>query len=166
MSMTFSGCILDGKLNLPSAQKALRESYLSSMPSGTLIEETIKKISPKKTHKQVKAIFGLCLTMIIQTFSDNGWDSSILLKLPTPTGNAVSKNLLKEYLYAVCPINDDEGNKITLSAATIEQAGKFIDEIRNFAASQWGIAIPEPDINWRGAAQKQSRSVVDRKEIK
>ncbi len=126
------------------------------MKSGTPIEETLRKISPHKTNKQIKTIFGLCLTTIIQGFNDNGWDSSILLNLPKPTGIGVSKVLLKEYLYAVCPISNDSGGRVTLSDATIEQAMKFIDDIRNFASSQWSIYVPEPNPDWRTKKAKDS----------
>lgn len=147
--MIYTGKIQDGRLTLPNVQRESRKLFLSSMPSGTLIKETIVKISPNKTHKQIKTIFGLVLTMIVEEFNNNGWDSSMILNLSKPTGVEISKNLLKEYFYAVCPISDDEGNNVTLSSASIEQARKFIDNVRNFAVSQWGINIPDPDPNWR-----------------
>ncbi len=147
--MDFHCTIQNGRLTLSDVQERLRRQSLASIKDGTLVRETIVREGRNKTHQQIKTIFGLVIAMIIQSFEDNGWDSSIILNTELPTGIPVSKDLLKEYFYIVCPIYDDEGNRITLSKATIEQAMKFIDDIRNWSASQWSIAVPDPDPNWR-----------------
>lgn len=147
--MDFHGTIQKGRLTLPAAQKELRMRSLASMKDGTNVRETIVREGRNKTHQQIKTIFGLVIATIIQSFEDNGWDSSILLNTKQPTGVPVTKGLLKEYFYSMCPIENDEGDRITLSKATIEQAMKFIDNTRNWAASQWSIHIQNPDPNWR-----------------
>jgi hypothetical protein len=121
------------------------------MKDGTPVKMKLTRISPHKTHQQVKTIFGLVIAMIIDVFEERGTDSSVLLNTDKPTGVPVSKDLLKEYFYVVCPIYDSDSNRITLGSrkVTIEKAAQFIDEIRNFAATQWSIDVPDPDPNWK-----------------
>ena len=143
-----------GVLTLPSSQKILRQHFLTSIKDGTRVIETIEKDTKPKTHAQVKTIFGLAIAQIISDFEHRGWDSSMLLNMPKPTGIGISKGLLKEFLYAVCPIYDENDKPITLSKSDTAQASKFFDDIRNYAASQWSIYIPEPNIDWKSEYSK------------
>ncbi len=138
-----------GVLTLTSSQRMLRQHFLTSIKDGTRVIETITRDTKPKTHAQAKTIFGLAIAQIVAEFNDRGWDSSMLLNMPKPTGVEVSKGLLKEFLYAVCPIYDDNDKFITLSKADTRQAAKFFDDIRNFSASQWSIYIAEPNPNWK-----------------
>lgn len=138
-----------GVLTLTSSQKKLRQHFLASMKDGTRVIETIVRDTKPKTHAQVKTIFGLAIAQIAADFNDRGWDTSMLLNMTKPTGVPVSAGLLKEFLYAVCPIYDENDKLITLSKTDTRQAAKFFDEIRNYAASQWSIYIPEPNPNWK-----------------
>ena len=134
---------------LTQSQKLLREHYLTSIKDDTRIVETITRDTKPKTHAQVKTIFGLAIAQIVDEFESRGWDSSMLLNMPKPTGVEVSKGLLKEFLYAVCPIYDDNDKLITLSKADTRQAAFFFDDIRNHAASQWEIYIQDPNKLWK-----------------
>ena len=147
--MEFYPTIKSGEPNYPPVQLAMRERYLHSLKDGTKLKETYTKLGKPKSHQQVKTIFGLVIATVLQGFDDNGWDSSILLNMEKPTGVPVSVGLLKEYFYAVCPIEDDDGDRITLSSkkCTMAKAAKFINETRNIASSQWSIYIPDPDPN-------------------
>jgi hypothetical protein len=147
--MEFHGTILKEQLYLSIIQKELRQQFLASLKDGTLIKETLTKRGQNKTYQQVKAFWGMVITMTLAEFDDRGWDTSYLLNMDKPTGIAISKDLLKEYFYAVCPVFDENGKRITLSKMTIEQAMKQFEMVRNFAASQWSIYIPDPDPNWR-----------------
>ena len=147
--MEFHGTIQNGRHCLPIPLEKLRQQYYQSMKDGTPVKMVLTRISPHKTYQQVKTIFGLVIARILDVFEDNGWDSSIILNTERPTGVPVSKELLKEYLYSVCPIYDRDGNRVTLSKATIEKAAQFIDEARSWAATQWGINVPDPDPNWK-----------------
>lgn len=109
----------------------------------------IKRLGKPKSQDQLGAIFGLAIAQIIAEFNDLGMDTSYLIKTDKPTGIGVTTDLLKEYLYAVCPIYGDSGGRITLSKANTSQAAKFFDDIRNYASSQWGIVIPDPNPKWR-----------------
>lgn len=146
--MEFHGTIQNGQIQLPDVQSELKSRFLSSLKDGQLIKLTIVKSDTSKTHQQIKAIFGLAMARVCDEFEDRGWDASVLLGNVIPTGTKVSKNLLKEYFYMVCPICDDSGNKVTLSQASIPQAAKFFEDIRAWSASQWQVDIPNPDPNW------------------
>lgn len=132
-------------------QKELRERFLATCKDGTRITEEIQRVRMAKSHQQVKAYFGLALRVILEAFDDRGWDSSLLLGNVVPTGVPVSEGLLKEYLYAVCFPSDDDGNLITISSSkmTTDKQAKLFDDVRNWAASQWHIIIPDPDPDWR-----------------
>lgn len=147
--MQFFGTIKQGKVTLTQSQNLLRGHFLASIRDDTRIVETIERDTKPKTHAQVKTIFGLAIAQIMSDFESRGWDSSMLLNMPKPTGIAVSKGLLKEFLYAVCPIYDENDKLITLSKSDTTQASKFFKDIRNHAASQWSVYIPEPNINWK-----------------
>jgi hypothetical protein len=150
MPKKFRGQIADGKLNFPIMQDELRQWCLTTW-NGKQVVETITLWRPGKSHQQVKAIFGLAIGTIKREFDDRGWDTSILLRTDTPTGIAVSDMLIKEYLYAACPIFDDHGDAITLSHKDCDtsRAAKFLMDIQAFAATQWNIYIPDPDKSWR-----------------
>lgn len=150
--MEFHYIVQDGRLTLSAVQMELRERYVTSLKNGSLIRETLTKAETSKTHAQIKAIFGLAIAFVLDEFEHRGWDSSIILGGDIPTGVPVSKVLLKEYFYIVCPICDDEGNKKSLSKANIEQANKFLKDIGNWSAAKWQIVIPEPDKEWQKKA--------------
>lgn len=146
--MELHGEILNHELTLSDIQSKSRQQWLASLKDGTRVKETLVRETKEGTYQQIKTIFGLVIAMIVTGFNDLGWDSSYLLKTDLPTGVPITKGLLKEYFYIVCPIEDEEGNRITLSKANIMQRMKFIDDTRNFAASQWGMDIPDPNPNW------------------
>jgi len=158
----FHGIVKQGRFLLPPVQKQLRERLLASMKDGTRVKEGLVREVRDGTYKQLQTIFGLVINYIIVSFNDLGWDSSILLKTDLPTGVPVTKGLLKEYFYIVCPIEDEEGNRITLSKANIMQRMKFIDDMRNHAASQWGIDIPDPNPNWQQKVEAKNEGKYNR----
>jgi len=157
--MKFVGNISQGRLTLSVSQNALRKNYLQNLKDGTQISEEIKPIRKGKTHQQVKAIFGLALATVKAEFDDRGWDTSFLYNLSIPTGIEVSVNMLKEYFYGVCPIYSEEGQRITLSHKDCDTkaASNFLEEVRNWSASQWGIYIAEPNPDWKEENGKETK---------
>lgn len=147
--MELTGVIKNGSLMLSQTQLVLRKNWLKSLKDGTLISEELSVHRKPKSWQQVKTHWGLVISTILETFSDNGWDSSILLNLPIPTGVEVTKGMLQEYLYAACPVHNEAGERITLSKMDTLQASKFFEMVRNFASSQWGCYIPDPDPNYK-----------------
>ena len=85
---------------------------------------------------------------------DMGYDTSFILNTDKPTGIGITAEHLTTFFYSVCPMFDDDGKHITLSKSNTKQAAKFFDDVRNYLASQWGIHIPEPDIDWKEKSEK------------
>jgi len=139
---------LDGEPFKPSKyDESLFTLFEKQAPAGRY-KITIARKLPDKSQKQLGVIFGLVIGKTLAAFDDLGYDTSYLLKLDKPTGTEVTVELLKEYLYAVCPIFDEQGKRVTLSKMDVAQATKFINDIRNFISSQWEIYIDDPDKDW------------------
>ena len=128
-------------------QLELRRRYIHSLKNGTPLSEKIEPIKQAKTHQQVKTIFGLAIMKILDEFERRGIGTDELLNLDEPTGEPVSKGMLKEYLYAVCPIYNEDGKRITLSHkdCTKECASNFIKSIQHWAQRRYEIFIPDPN---------------------
>ena len=147
--MKIYGVINHGEFSATEEQARLEAHDLKQYKDGTLAVRMTQRYSQPRTQHQLGAHFGLALTFIIETFNDRGYDTSIIYKLELPTGIGVTKDLLKDFFYSACPIFDGNGDKITLGKASIEQTAKHFDDIRNYAASQWQIVIPEPNKDWK-----------------
>lgn len=156
--MKIYGTIINRDFVASPEQDRLEKHYFASLKNGTLITKEYKKFRQSKTWKQVKVIWGLAMTTIAQHFEDNGWDTSKLLRIDHETGNKCSPEQIYEYLCEVCPIYED-GQRITLSKMSIEQAGEFYNACRNFAASNWFVEIPKADINWKNKKKNISRGI-------
>jgi len=149
--MKFINTVQNGSLTAAIPQRTLERRYLSSLPDGTRVTKEIKPIRESKTHKQVKTIFGLVIMDALQQFEDRGIGTDELLHLEIPTGNAITMGFLKEYLYAVCPMYNEDGRRITISHKDCDTkcAHDFINAARNHLASQYQVFIPDPDPNWQ-----------------
>lgn len=161
------GTIKNGHIELTAVQADLRQRTLANYKDGTRIVEIIKREVHAKSWEQVKMHWSLTVGTIKAAFDDRGVDTSALIPhAKLPTGTPVSRGLLQEYIYAVCPIFDDDGNRITLSKMSTVQASEFFESIRNYFASNWGIVIHDPDPNWRdkhdnGTNRKDSPEVPE-----
>ena len=148
--MRFVGEIKDGVFILSDSQLQARKNYLSKQKDGASVSEELKVVRKPKTQQQLGAFFGLAIKTIKMEFDDRGIDTSYLLpQAEVPTGIPVSEGLLKEYLYAVCAVFDDDGKRLTLSGMSTKTAAEFFDNVQNFAASNWSICIPEPSPDWK-----------------
>ena len=127
--------------------KSLLALFEKQAPVGRYKVTYARKL-PDKSQKQLAVVFGLVIGQTLDAFENLGYDTSYLLKLDKPTGTEVTVELLKEYLYAVCPIFDEQGKRVTLSKMDVAQATKFINDIRNFISSQWEIYIDDPNKDW------------------
>ena len=146
-----NGIPKEGQLWLPRMLSEQRRNWLLSLTTKDRVTETLVVQKEGKSWNQVKMIFGLVLATIVRHFDEFGWDTSVLFKLPEPTGIPVDENNLREYLYAACPLYDEDGKAIRLSETTAytDNVAKWVDNIMVFAATQWHCYIPNPDPNWR-----------------
>ena len=133
-------------------QKRLYLSWLLNIKDGTLIVSTHKIFRPHKTYQQVKTHFGLLINTVIVKANDEGIDTSRFLRMlvreDLPTGIGLTKDFVHQLLYALCPVYDEEGGRVTLSKMNTEQASFFLNMCRNLLAGR-GIYIPDPNPNWK-----------------
>lgn len=148
MQWEFYGTVQRGQFTLSPEQLLIRQQALAGMKDGTQVFERIGSYSQPKTSAQLKAFWGLFIASVLSEFNDRGYDTSYLYRIEKPTGNQISGERLKDYMYEVCPVfNGDK--RITISQMDVEQMCKFFDACRNWAASQWDIHVPEPDKNYK-----------------
>jgi hypothetical protein len=95
---------------------------------------------PAKTLNQVKAHFGLAVMMIRQQMIDLGW---------AICGVAPSKDMIHEILIKCCGGVGPLGQTVRLSEQTIDENMKFFENIRDWAATELHLVIPDPDPNYR-----------------
>jgi hypothetical protein len=75
------------------------------------------------------------------------------------TGNPIRKDFLKEILYTLCPIYDENGRRKTIQSMSIEEMSRFYEDSDNLLAAL-GIVIPECDKEWK---KKKIESITDMK---
>lgn len=107
---------------------------------GKFVNVTLKRTGPMKTHKQLGAYFGLAVMMIRDAMIDQGW---------SVCGVAPNKDMIHEILLKACGGVGTMGESLRLSEMTIEQAARFFDNCRHWAATQLHMNIPDPDPAWR-----------------
>lgn len=142
--MKFIGTVQKGHILLSPEQARQRTALLADM-EGKVAEETIVKHYEAKSNQQIKTWWGLFATIVKTEFDDMGWDTSYFFNLDKPTGIGITTELLKEYMYSVVPIYDEQGKRVTMSKMNTKQMSKFFNDCRNWAATQWYINTPEPE---------------------
>lgn len=136
----YIGTIQGGNFRLSPDQASARQRYLAGQKDGTVVEEVFAKVYALRSQKQLGSWFGLFCQTVLAALSDRGWDTSYIFKLSQPTGIEVTKDLLKEFMYSVCSTKGK-----TMSKMDTKEMAEFFDSCRNFVASQWSIAVAEPD---------------------
>lgn len=142
-----------GTLVFPTPEERQRTEWLMRY-SGKFVKEHLQLRTALRTNQQIKCHFGLLINSVIAQANDDGLDTSSFLKLlvkeDSPTGVGLTKDFLHELFYCVCPVYRD-GQRITLSRMTIDEASRWFDECRNLLASR-GIFVADPDPNWQREA--------------
>ncbi len=147
--MDFYGTKQNGKPTYPPVIAEQRRKAWDKVPEGSLFKTSLVVPRDPKTHQQVKAQWSMVIGMTIEELDARGYDTSFLFNLPKPTGIAIKGKQLQAFLYAACPTYAEDGRELTLSKMDTQQASEFFEACRAFLASQWGVVIPNPDINWR-----------------
>jgi flavodoxin len=114
--------------------------WLDNLKDGTMIKAEYKIFRAKHSDNQRKAHFGLVVDMIRQQMEELGWD--ICGVLP-------NKKMIHEILKKCCGGVGSNGETMGLSEMDTEQASKFFENCRTWAASQLSLNIPDPDPNWK-----------------
>ena len=125
------------KLQMPNDELLMR--WLKDC-EGSFVKAKWTKVGKQKSHKQVKTHFGLAVAMIRQTMIDKGWSIC---------GVAPNKKMIHEILTKCCGGVGPLGEMKRLSEMTTEEAFKFFENVRDWASTQLGIYIPDPDPHWK-----------------
>lgn len=147
--LVIKGKTSNGSFTMSPMQLQLKRNWLKAHKDETEISMTLSDKKPK-SKKQLGAHFGLAINTIIEEFDSRGWDSSVIYKLEKNNGVGVYVDMLQNYFYALYP-TFYEGKWITMSDQNFSSAdeSRFFEAIRNHAASQWSIYIPEPNPEWK-----------------
>jgi hypothetical protein len=141
---------LDGKKPVPELKTLDLDMFWQNAPAGRYTVE-LKRIPKEKSYQQVKTVFGLMIAQTIAQANDEGIDVSGLLKYllvdRIPKGQGLTPDFLLELAYIICPTNDEEGRRITLSKMSTLQAANFFERFRTIIAGI-GIVIPDPNPEW------------------
>lgn len=124
----------------------MREDYLRRLKNGTQVVEDLTRVGKPGSYQQLKTIFGLAIATILYVFDERGMDLQTFLRSEdVPAGLPVTKDIMKDYLYAVAGYVGDSGEAKTLSRMDTVERSRFFENIRRHAASAWSIQIPDPN---------------------
>ena len=147
---TYRMTIRHGRLSCDPAWAAQRSHYLSTLPDGASVIETLRREGKPKTNAQVRTHWGLVVGFICAWCDANAIDLAELLHSEAiPPAVPVTKDVVQDILYAACNDVGEDGQRKTLSQMSTKEASDFFERCRNFAAHRWQIVIPEPDPNWK-----------------
>ena len=157
--MDFHGIKKDGKKCLPPAIAEQARKHWESIKEGSPVVFGMTVPRKSKSQAQLGAVWGLMLTEACSQLSDRGYDTSFIYNTPEPTGIEITKEDLCKYLYNVCPMHNESGERITLSKSNAKEADEFFDKCRNWMASQWSVETSEPDPNWRNKDGTENKDI-------
>lgn len=139
MSHKFIAKIEHGTLVFPELQQELYCRYLADL-EGKLVWIEIRKRGPSKTNQQLRAYFGLAVERIRQAMIDQGIGIF---------GIAPNKLMIHEILTRTCAGVGPLGEQVRVSDMTIDDQYHFFENVRDWAKTQLGITIPDPDPNYK-----------------
>ena len=128
------GCL---KFHPPNDELYMRWLNVSEGKSVTV---RLSRRGPMKTNKQLGAYFGLAIARIREAMIDKGW---------TICGVAPNIQMIHEILSMSCGGVGPMGETLRVSQMTIDQMMQFFENVRDWAATQLNVYIPDPDPNWR-----------------
>ncbi len=138
------GVAQNGRWILPPDAEQLYTRLLIEC-EGNFVRGRLSRVGKSKSNQQVKTHFGLAVAMIRQAMIDKGWSIC---------GIAPNKQMIHEILLKSCGGVGELGQSKRLSEMTTTEAAQFFENIRDWAATQLGIVIPDPNPNWRIAGKK------------
>lgn len=138
-----TGIAKGGLYKLDPKQDELLTSFLIDC-DGQFVRTKWTKVGSYRTSKQLRTHFGLAIARIRQAMIDQGI---------TVCGVTPNKDMIHEILSLSCGGVGPLGETKRLSQMTIDEACKFFENIRDWAATQLHCVIPEPNPEWRKAGQ-------------
>lgn len=107
---------------------------------GKYVKARWSRVGKPKTNKQLKTHFGLAVAKIRNAMIEQG----IAICGVTP-----NKTMIHEILTMSCGGVGPLGEKKRLSQMTSNEAFHFFENVLDWAATQLGIVIPDPDPLWK-----------------
>lgn len=148
--MDFPAIKHNGQLIFSPETARLKDAYVQKLRESEVILVSIKRVRHAKTLQQLKCHWGLVVGTIRREFADRGMDLATFLNSPTiPDGLEVPTDVIQAVLYATCNDVGENGERRTLSRMSTVEASAFFSKCQNYAASAWGVQIPEPDPAWK-----------------
>jgi len=135
-----------------------KRNWLKAHQNGSDVIMTLSEVKAPKSNAQVRAFWGLFIKTCMEHFQEHYTDTTELLRLlikflieNRPSGCEITESFLKETMYLLNPMYDDDGKRITLSHIMADKAkvAEFYDNCCNLVAAIWGIYVPEPQKDWR-----------------
>ena len=133
------GKVIDGHLKYPPNAEELYMRTLSES-EGKLLRVRISRSGPIKTHKQLGAYFGLAVASIREAMIDRGWSIC---------GVAPNQQMIHEILSQSCGGVGMNGQVKRVSQMSIEEMAQFFDNVRDWAAQELHVVIPDPRPDWK-----------------
>lgn len=141
MSCETIGKMKDGMRQVPVSQLAYQKQWLSRQKDGVSVRCVMTVVHDKdKSWQQVKAHFGLVVSMIRDRMIELGFDIC---------GVYPNREMVHDILKKACSGVGDNGECLGFSEMSTAQASRFFDNCRVWAATQLQLYIPDPDPNWR-----------------
>lgn len=147
------GQVKNGRLTFHPTSEELYMRVLSDLEGKSVILRLYRK-GPAKTTKQAGAHFGLAVAMIRERMIEMGW---------AVCGVAPNKEMVHEILLRACGGVGEMGESLRFSQMTIDQASKFFENVRDWAASELNLVIPDPDPEWK--KRKRNLSHADENSV-
>jgi len=141
------GVAKGGKYILQGPNKELLARWLDD-GEGNFIKARWTKVGHPKTHKQCKVHFGLAIAKIREAMIGKGWGIC---------GIAPNAQMIHEILTKMCGGVGELGQRKRLSEMTTTEAMQFFENIRDWAATQLGVYIPDPSPTWREDAKQRGQ---------
>jgi hypothetical protein len=139
MMLEIIGLAKEGRLMFQPNSAQLYTRWLLDSEN-SFVKCRLTRVGKSKTHKQCKTHFGLAVAIIREAMADKGW---------AICGVTPNKEMIHEILLKSCGGVGPLGAMKRLSEMTTKEASQFFENIRDWAATQLGVYIPDPDINWK-----------------
>ena len=133
------GVAKNGRYVLPPMNAELHMRWLSDC-EGSFVKAKWTKVGKPKTQKQLGVHFGLAVEIVRQVMIDKGYGIC---------GIPPNKQMVHEILSKSCGGVGPLGESVRLSEMTSDQASKYFENIRDWAAKELNVYILDPDPNWK-----------------
>lgn len=138
---------VNGRMQLANeAERLERMQYLSDVPEGVFVRETLTRAKKPTTHQQRKGFFGLLVKIAQEELTKAGHEVM---------GVPLTKDQTKRVIYHFCAPRDQDGQPITLSNHPLSSSARTVELIENtirWLGTTFNCVVPDMDPAWREVA--------------